>query len=257
MTRSPGDHAAASAGGTTPAEPLLAIADATTGYGRTVVVRGISMTVSTGQVAALVGVNGSGKSTTLRMISGLLPAMSGTLRFGGADVTSLPAHERSVRGMCHITDSRAIFPALTVEENIRLHVGGERRAAREAVAYTAEVFPRLADRRRQLAGTLSGGEQQMLALTRAYVTKPRLLLLDELSMGLAPIVIDEIYEAIARLAAEGLATLIVEQFIKRILPLAQTVYVMNRGEITTSGAVRDVEIADLVQGYLTGDGPGG
>jgi branched-chain amino acid transport system ATP-binding protein len=255
MTRPPGETAAAEAGGTVPAEPLLALAEATTGYGRTVVVRGISMTVGQGQVAALVGVNGSGKSTTLRMISGLLPTMSGTVHFSGADVSSLPAHERSARGICHITDSRAIFPALTVEENIRLHVGGKRRAAREAVEYTAEVFPRLADRRRQLAGTLSGGEQQMLALTRAYVTKPRLLLLDELSMGLAPIVIDEIYDAISRLTAEGLATLIVEQYIKRILPLAGTVYVMSRGEITASGAVGDLEIAGLVQGYLTGDGP--
>jgi branched-chain amino acid transport system ATP-binding protein len=107
-----------------------------------------------------------------------------------------------------------------------------------------------------MAGTLSGGEQQMLALTRAYVTKPRLLLLDELSMGLAPIVVDEIYEAITRLAAEGLATLIVEQYIKRILPLAETVYAMSRGEITVSGAAGDVEIADLVQGYLAADGPG-
>src|ERR1700722_5493333 len=156
MTSPPAGHVPASAAGTTPAEPLLVVADVTTGYGRTVVVRGISMTVSTGQVVALVGVNGSGKSTTLRMISGLLPAMSGTLRFGGADVTALPAHERSVRGICHITDSRAIFPALTVEENIRLQVGGNRRAARDAVAYTAEVFPPLADRRGPTGGA-SGG----------------------------------------------------------------------------------------------------
>jgi branched-chain amino acid transport system ATP-binding protein len=256
MPRPPGEPARDQAGGTLRAEPLLAIANATTGYGRTVVVRGITMTVATGQVVALVGVNGSGKSTTLRMISGLLPAMSGTISLGGADISRLPAHERSALGICHITDSRAIFPGLTVEENIRLHVGGNRRAAREAVEHTAEIFPRLADRRRQMAGTLSGGEQQMLALTRAYVTKPRLLLLDELSMGLAPIVIDEIYEAITRLAAEGLATLIVEQYIKRILPLAETVYAMSRGEISVSGAVADVEIADLVQGYLTADGPG-
>ena len=246
MTRPPGEAA-----------PVLGIEGATTGYGRTVVVRGISMTVDPGQVVALVGMNGAGKSTTLRMISGLLPVMSGTVRFDGADVSARPAHERSALGICHITDSRAIFPALTVEENIRLHVGGQRRAAKAAVEYTAEVFPRLADRRRQLAGTLSGGEQQMLALTRAFVTKPRLLLLDELSMGLAPIVIDEIYQAITRLSAEGLATLIVEQYIKRILPLAQAVYAMNRGEITASGARGDVEIADLVRGYLTGEGADG
>jgi branched-chain amino acid transport system ATP-binding protein len=253
MTRPPAEALRPGEGAGAAVEPLLSIVDATTGYGRTVVVRHISMSVAAGQVIALVGLNGAGKSTTLRMISGLLPALSGMIRFNGAEISTLPAHERSALGICHITDSRAIFPSLTVEENVRLHVGGSRQAGREAFARTAEIFPRLAGKRRQLAGTLSGGEQQMLALTRAYVTRPRLLLLDELSIGLAPIVIDEIYAAIRTLAQEGLSTLIVEQYIKRILPLANTVYAMSRGEITNSGAVEDVAIADLLRSYLSAD----
>jgi branched-chain amino acid transport system ATP-binding protein len=255
MTRPPGEAPEQGASAAEAIDPLLSMVDATTGYSRTVVVRRISMSVPAGHVIALVGLNGAGKSTTLRMISGLLPALSGSIRFDGAEISGLPAHERSALGICHITDLRAIFPSLTVEENVRLQVGGSRKAGREALAHAADIFPRLVDKRQQIAGTLSGGEQQMLALTRAYVTKPRLLLLDELSMGLAPIVIDEIYAAISRLAREGLSTLIVEQYIKRILPLADTVYAMSRGEITDSGTVGDVAIGDLLSGYLSGHEP--
>lgn len=252
MTHQPPDHALDTDFRDRTDDNLLEVVGLTSGYGRTVVIRDVNMTVRSGQVVSLVGINGSGKSTTLRTLSGLLRVKSGSIRFNGTDISSLSAHERSRIGICHVTDSRAIFPELTVEENIRLHVGAKRSALKLAMEQATAAFPKLGERRRQVAGTLSGGEQQMLALARAFVTQPKLLLLDELSTGLAPIVIDEIYEGITALVATGISTVIVEQYVKRIIPLADVMYVMARGEISTGEDVSDVVVADLVDSYLKG-----
>jgi branched-chain amino acid transport system ATP-binding protein len=252
MTQMPSDHTASSNLEETSGDILLEVVGVTSGYGRTVVIRDINMTVHGGQVVALVGINGSGKSTTLRTLSGLLRVKSGSIRYNGVDISTLSAHERSRMGICHITDTRAIFPDLTVEENIRLHVGAKRSALKAAMEQATAAFPKLGERRRQSAGTLSGGEQQMLALARAFVTRPKLLLLDELSTGLAPIVIDEIYQAITALVSTGISTIIVEQYVKRIIPLADVMYVMARGEMSEGEDVGDVVVADLVDSYLKG-----
>jgi branched-chain amino acid transport system ATP-binding protein len=252
MTHLPTNHDETSGPQDSSNDVLLEVVGVTSGYGRTVVIRDINMSVLGGQVVALVGINGSGKSTTLRTLSGLLPVKGGSIHLNGVDVSSLSAHERSRLGICHITDSRAIFPDMTVEENIRLHVGAKRSALKAGMERATQAFPKLGERRRQTAGTLSGGEQQMLALARAFVTQPKLLLLDELSTGLAPIVIDEIYEAITALVATGVSTIIVEQYVKRILPLAQVVYVMTRGELSRGEGVDTIKASDLVDSYLKG-----
>jgi branched-chain amino acid transport system ATP-binding protein len=231
---------------------LLDLTAVTAGYARTVVLRDVNLAVGTGKVVALVGVNGAGKTTTLRAISGLIRATAGSILFDGTEISALPAYERARLGICHITDSRAIFPDMTVTENICLQVGGKRRLRKQAMEQATSAFPRLADRRDQIASTLSGGEQQMLALARAYVTNPKLLLLDELSMGLAPVVIDSIYLAIERLVAEGLSILIVEQYIKRILPLADEIYVMNHGGVAAHGPTSEIAADNLIDMYLAG-----
>jgi branched-chain amino acid transport system ATP-binding protein len=220
----------------------------TAGYGELAVLRGLELELPAGGAGALLGPNGAGKTTALRVASGGLAPTAGTVSMGGEDVTRLAPHVRQQRGMCHVPEGRSIFPSLTVRENLRLQApsGDEAAAAERAV----EVFPSLGRRISNLAGTLSGGEQQMLAVARAYVSSPRLVLLDEASLGLAPRVVDEIYQFLARLRAEGTALLIVEQFVDRALALADRVWVLVRGQVVLSGTPTDVDREAIAATYL-------
>jgi len=218
---------------------MLELRDVVGGYGDTTVLRGVSLSVPESSVVALLGPNGAGKTTTLRIASGLLRPTSGAVVFDGDDVSKLSPFRRSARGLCHVPEGRGIFPSLTVRENVVMYAsrGQENRAWDRAV----DAFPVLGVRRRQVAGTLSGGEQQMLALSRAYVANPRLVLVDEASLGLAPLVVDDIFEFLAMLAREGSSLLLVEQYVSRALALAQTVYLLNQGQIVYAGNAEDLD----------------
>jgi branched-chain amino acid transport system ATP-binding protein len=226
---------------------MLTIESLTGGYGDTMVLREVSLTVPPSSVVALLGANGAGKSTTLRMASGLLRPRDGRVLLDGDDVSSLRPSARVRRGLCHLPEGRGVFPSLTVRENLVLFSpkGKESEAFDEAVS----VFPVLGDRRRQAAGTLSGGEQQMLTLARAYVSHPRLMLVDEASLGLAPLVVDHIFEFLEVIAREGTSLLLVEQYVARALALASTVYVLHKGEIVFSGPSDGLEEETLFALY--------
>ena len=227
---------------------LLELRDIRAAYGTIEVIHGVDLEVGAGEVVALLGSNGGGKSTLMNVISGLHAPSTGTITFNGADVTTTSASARVKQGICAIPEGRGIFPNLTVRENLRLTTyAGVTAAQVEAIAY--DRFPRLAERKNQLAGTMSGGEQQMLALARAFVVNPKLLILDELSMGLAPLIVEDLYSRVAALAAEGLALLVVEQFARTILPLATRAAIMAHGVITSVGTPQDIE-AQLSASYL-------
>jgi branched-chain amino acid transport system ATP-binding protein len=220
----------------------------TAGYGETIALRDVSLVVPSGRAVALLGPNGAGKTTLLSVASGLLRLRSGAVRADGADITPLPPERRNAAGLCHVTEGRSIFPGLTVRDNLRLFARPGAEAAGEEKA--VEAFPRLGERRSQIAGTMSGGEQQMLALARAYISDPDVILLDEVSMGLAPIVVDEIFEFLGRLAAAGTGLLIVEQYVNKALQLADYVYVLARGRIVLAGQPVELEGTDLFAQYL-------
>lgn len=222
------------------APPALQLVGVSAAYERVEVIRGIDLTVPVGQVFALLGPNGAGKSTTLRVASGRLKPTSGHVFVGGREVTGTRPEKLARLGVCSVPEGRGVFPNLTVAENLRMWTfkGGLRRADVESVAY--QRFPQLAERRKQLAGTLSGGEQQMLALSRALSTNPTLLLLDEISMGLAPLVVAELYEIVAGLAAEGFAILLVEQFAQTALEVADRAAVMTQGRVELEGTPAEV-----------------
>jgi branched-chain amino acid transport system ATP-binding protein len=201
-------------------------------YGGIRAVAGIDLDIAEGELVCLIGANGAGKSSTLKAISGLVTTKSGSIRYRGADISRAPVHELPRRGLVMVPEGRGIFAQLTVEENLAMgayaHGGGD-----PAAQY--ERFPRLAERRRQVAGTLSGGEQQMLALARALMTRPRLLLLDEPSMGLAPLMVARIFELVRDIAAQGVTIFLVEQNARRALEISQRGYVMESGAIALAG----------------------
>jgi len=217
------------------------------GYAETTVLRGVSLTVPDGSVVALLGANGAGKTTLLRVASGLLRPTSGTMTLDGIDVTGHRPHQLAGRGVCHVPEGRGIFPSLTVRENLSL-AGGP--GGKDALDQAVEAFPRLGERLGQTAGTMSGGEQQMLALARAYIAHPKVMLLDEVSMGLAPKVVDEIFEFLGRVAHEGASLLLVEQYVTRALALADYVYLMNRGQIAYRGEPSELQDEDVFARYL-------
>jgi branched-chain amino acid transport system ATP-binding protein len=198
-------------------------------------------------VVAVLGPNGAGKTTLLRVASGLLRPAAGAVLLNGEDVTRARAHARARRGLCHIPEGRGIYPTLTVRENLVLHSrpGEEAAAVDRAIA----AFPVLGEKLRQPGGQLSGGQQQMLSLVRAYLTSPRLVLVDEASMGLAPVVVDQIFEFLAEIAASGTALLLVEQYVSRALALASYVYLLNKGGVVFSGRPQDIA-DDLFAAYL-------
>ena len=235
-------------------EPLLQVEDLWIAYDRIHAVRGVSFTVGEGELVTLIGANGAGKSTILRAISGLLPVARGKVTLAGEDVLKLPAHLRAQRGIAHVPEGRGIFGNLTVLENLRL--AAYARGDREIAADLEEVFrlfPRLGERRRQWGNTLSGGEQQMLALGRALMSRARLLLLDEPSMGLAPMLVREIFRVLRRINQQGAAILLVEQNAHLALEVAHRAYILETGEISLSGPSAELKHHPRVQeAYLGG-----
>ncbi len=220
------------------------------GYGSITVLRGVDLAVPFASLVALLGPNGGGKSTLLRVISGQLPVSEGDVCIAGRRINGAAPDELARRGVCLIPEGKGIFPNLSVHENLWVATHrGTSLPAIEEIAYAR--FPQLGQRRRQLAGTLSGGEQQMLAMARALSTNPALLLLDELSMGLAPIVVEQLYEIVARVAKEGVSILVVEQFARAVLGLADRVGIMLRGRITAFGTPAEME-PELSTAYLGG-----
>lgn len=232
---------------------LLEITDLTARYDELEVVHNLSLAVDEGEIVALVGANGAGKSTLLRCISGLVK-YNGRIAYEGLPLAGIPAHLVPLRGIAHVPEGRHTFGNLTVMENLRMgHLAAAGRVARKAgLDYVLELFPRLAERRTQLAGTLSGGEQQMLAIGRALMSQPRLLLLDEPSLGLAPIVVDRIFELIASLSRQGITILLIEQNAFRALDVAGRGYVIEGGRIGLEGSAETLRNDPAVQRLYLG-----
>jgi branched-chain amino acid transport system ATP-binding protein len=212
---------------------LLEVRGLRAGYGRSEVLHGVDLMVPPGAAVALLGSNGAGKTTLLKTIAGLVPAREGQVLLQGAPVERRPANARARAGVCLIPEGRGIFRRLTVRENLTMQVG--RRHLNGSLEKATARFPKLGQRMDQVAGTLSGGEQQMLALARALVTDPLVVMADELSVGLAPVVVDEIFEALEVLEAEGRSLLLVEQYVERAVGIADYVYILQKGEIVFVG----------------------
>jgi branched-chain amino acid transport system ATP-binding protein len=225
-------------------------------YGAIEALKGVSLALEEGEIVTVLGANGAGKSTLLRAISGLLPPLEGEIRFRGALLERIPAYDIVVRGISHAPEGRKVFATLTVEENLNLGAFTRRRLTRdveEARERVFTLFPVLKDRRRQLAGTLSGGEQQMLAIGRALMSTPRLLLLDEPSLGLAPILVNLIFQIIRQINGQGVAVLLVEQNARQALALASRGYVLETGRISAHGSSEELRSDRRIQeAYLGG-----
>lgn len=229
--------------------PILELRDVRAGYGSIDVLHGVNLTIGRGEVVALLGPNGAGKSTTIKVISGLLRPSSGHLIVAGRDVTGASAGALARAGLCTIPEGRGIFPNLTVRENLLMATfSGHKMSDIEEKTYAR--FPRLSERRTQLAGTMSGGEQQMLSLARALATDPAILLLDELSMGLAPLIVAELYSQVAAIAAEGVSVLVVEQFARTVLGVADTAVLLAHGTVRMAGKASDIGDDVLAGAYL-------
>jgi branched-chain amino acid transport system ATP-binding protein len=228
--------------------PLLRMQGITAAYGRTRVLWGIDLTVEPGGAVALLGPNGAGKTSLLRVAAGLLAAESGDVVLAGRDVTKAQPHIRTRHGLCLVPEGRGIFPNLTVRENLLLQVPPweKNRDFQPAL----DAFPILSQRLGQKAGSMSGGQQQMLALARCFLARPSIVLLDEVSMGLAPRVIDEIFEAFDNLRQDGVALLLVEQYVARALKLADHVFLLNRGRVSFSGRPDELANEDIALRYL-------
>jgi branched-chain amino acid transport system ATP-binding protein len=203
-------------------------------------VKGIDLSVGQGELVCLIGANGAGKTTTLRGISGLHPVKSGTIHYDGEDITGKPAFQLVRKGLSMVPEGRGVFGALTIEENLAMgaYARNDRAAIRDDVDRVFQLFPRLKERRKQTAGTLSGGEQQMLAMGRAMMSRPKLLLLDEPSMGLAPLMVQKVFETVLSISKEGVTILLIEQNAKLALEVSMRGYVMESGEITLAGEAR-------------------
>ena len=232
---------------------LLDVVGLRAGYGDVPVLRGIDFSIAAGSITALIGANGSGKTTLLRAISGIIPAEVETIRYDGQDIVGMPPQDIVRAGLVQVPEGRRLFPDMTVLEN--LLVGSSSPAARpkrdENLVVVLDLFPKVGERKAQLAGTLSGGEQQMVAIARALMASPRLLLLDETSLGLAPIVVDEIFVAVRRLAAQGLTILVVEQNTALALEVADHGYVLEQGQFAIQGAASSLAADPRVrQAYL-------
>jgi branched-chain amino acid transport system ATP-binding protein len=233
-------------------EALLSVRGLRSGYGAVEVLRGIDLEIAPGEIVALLGSNGAGKTTFNQSLSALIPPRAGTIRFDGRDITR--AHYREVvrLGLIHVPEGRRIFPNLSVLENLELGSFARARANRGAnLQRVFDIFPRLKERTAQVAGTMSGGEQQMLAIGRGLMGEPRLLILDEPSLGLSPLLVEELFGLVARLHAQGLAILLVEQNVAQSLEIAQRAYVMENGAIQFSGSSAELLATDrLRQAYL-------
>ena len=233
---------------------LLEVRDLRVSYGAIEAIKGISLDVEEGQVVSLIGTNGAGKTTTLRTLSGLLRPSQGEIRFDGERIDGVPAHQVVMRGIAHAPEGRRIFPLMTVEENLELGAYSRKgQAYAEDVRSVFDRFPRLEERRSQKAGTLSGGEQQMLAIGRALMSRPRLLMLDEPSMGLSPIMIQLIFDTVAELKASGTTILLVEQNASAALGLADVGYVLETGNMVLTGTGRELLTDEKVRKAYLGE----
>jgi branched-chain amino acid transport system ATP-binding protein len=236
--------------------PMLSVRELEAGYGPIRALDGVSLEVDEGELVAIIGANGAGKTTLLMAISGVVPVRSGIVEFRGQSITGLPTHEIVRLGIGHAPEGRRIFPRLSVRENLQL--GGftqpDRAQLQRDIDEACGLFPVLGDRMAQMGGTLSGGEQQMLALARALVGRPKLLLLDEPSLGLAPLIVARIFEVIAALAARGIAVVLVEQNARAALKLADRGYVLETGRITLSGSGAQLASDRRVREAYLGEG---
>ena len=216
---------------------MLEIKDLEVYYGMIQAIKGISFEVNQGEVIALIGANGAGKTTTLQTITGMIPAKKGSITFNGVDITKVPGHKIVPMGMAHVPEGRRVFAQLSVLDNLKLgaYTRKDPKEIQESLEMVYKHFPRLKERQNQLAGTLSGGEQQMLAMGRALMSKPSIVLMDEPSMGLSPIFVSEIFEIIKEISASGTTVLLVEQNAKKALAIADRAYVLETGNIVLSG----------------------
>jgi len=229
---------------------MLEVKDLCVHYGAVDALRGVSLTVNDGEIVSLIGANGAGKTTTLHAITGLVKAASGSVVFDGHDLLKTDSSKIISCGMAHVPEGRHIFPMMTVEENLEIgafSLGKQKDRIRGTMKTVYERFPRLKERRKQLAGTLSGGEQQMLAVGRALMVSPRILLMDEPSMGLSPILVKEIFDIIRELHAQGITVLLVEQNAKMALAVANRAYVLENGRISLSGDAKELMDNDNVR----------
>ncbi len=226
---------------------LFEIKDLEVAYGSIAAIKGISLQVRKGEIVAILGANGAGKTTTMRTISQLHKAKSGSIMFKGQELTSLPAHKIVKLGISHSPEGRRVFGILTVEENLLLGAYSRSKVDKAVLKWVYDLFPRLQERRKQLAGTLSGGEQQMLAIGRSLMSNPEMLLLDEPSLGIAPILVKAIFEQIKKISSEGVTVLLVEQNAKAALKLADRGYVLDVGKIALTGTSAELMASEKVQ----------
>ncbi len=238
------------------AAPLLELKRLRVAYGGIQAVKGIDLSVAEGELVCLIGANGAGKTTTLKGITGLQPVKSGTIHYAGEDITGRPAFQLVRKGLAMVPEGRGVFGALTIEENLAMgaYARNDRAGVRSDLERVFELFPRLRERRRQTAGTLSGGEQQMLAMARAMMSRPKLLLLDEPSMGLAPLMVQKVFETVLTISGEGVTILLIEQNAKLALEVASRGYVMESGEVTLHGEAKKLLSDPKVRAAYLGEG---
>jgi branched-chain amino acid transport system ATP-binding protein len=230
------------------ANAALELLDVTAGYGRSTVLREVSLTLGQGAVGALLGPNGAGKTTLLRTAAGLMRSSSGRITIDGLDHTRTTPHDRARAGVCLIPEGRGIFRSLTVKENLRLQVPPW--INESGLDRALDAFPILRDRLHERAGRLSGGQQQMLAVARCYLAEPKVVLIDEVSMGLAPQIVDQLFASLMRLVERGTSVLLVEQYVNRALEMADTVYLLSQGRLTYSGPPSALDADTVLEGYL-------
>jgi branched-chain amino acid transport system ATP-binding protein len=234
-------------------EALLQVEDIEVRYGAIRALKGVSFEVHEGEVVALLGANGAGKTTTQKTVSGMLRPALGEILFDGERIDGIPAHKLISMGICHVPEGRRVFPRMTVHENLEMGAFRFKKPDAQVLKHVLELFPRLGERIKQQAGTLSGGEQQMLAIGRALMGKPRLLLLDEPSMGLAPLIVKQIFDIVREINSSGVTVLIVEQNAAQALGLANRGYVLETGEIVLTGTGRELLADDRVRAAYLGE----
>jgi branched-chain amino acid transport system ATP-binding protein len=232
---------------------MLSLSSVSAGYGSFQALFGVSLDVPEGEAVGVIGPNGAGKTTLMRVISGLIPLREGSMSVEGQSIGGMPAHQIIEQGIAHVPENRRLFPRLSVEENLRIgaFIPQARARFKEQLDWVYTLFPKMKDRRDQLAGTLSGGEQQMCAIGRALMSKPKLLLMDEPSAGLAPLVVQQVFELVQRIRAEGLTVLIVEQNVQQVLDVVDRAYLLEVGKIKLSGTAAELKNNSFIrQSYM-------
>jgi branched-chain amino acid transport system ATP-binding protein len=228
---------------------MLSLAAVSAGYGSFRALFDVSLDVAAGEAVGVIGPNGAGKTTMMRVISGVVPLAAGDMTLDGRSLAGLPAHRIVEQGIAHVPENRRLFPRLTVEDNLRIgaFIPAARERIAERMAWVYDLFPRLKERRQQLAGTLSGGEQQMCAIGRALMSGPKLLLMDEPSAGLAPLVVQQVFDLVQRIRGEGLTVLIVEQNVQQVLDIVDRAYLLEVGRIRLAGSAAELKGNDLIR----------